>query len=79
MSGQSKNQVLHYRLMGWWAGKLMTGLRIAMRASIDVNDSDAFDEEMRWCCVGMRVSLTRWSLPGCMYQPRVIAPVCVEA
>ena len=44
MSGQSKNQVLHYRLMGWWAGKLMTGLRIAMRASIDVNDSDAFDE-----------------------------------
>lgn len=44
MSGQSKNQVLHYRLMGWWAGKLMTGLRIAMRASINVNDSDAFDE-----------------------------------
>ena len=44
VSGQSNNQVLHYRLMGWWAGKLMTGLRIAMRASIDVDDTDAFNE-----------------------------------
>ena len=44
VSGQSDNQVLHYRLMGWWAGKLMTGLRIAMRASIDVDDADAFNE-----------------------------------
>lgn len=44
MSGQSNNQVLHYRLMGWWAGKLMTGLRIAMRASIDVDDTGAFEE-----------------------------------
>ena len=44
MSGQSNNQVLHYRLMGWWAGKLMTGLRIAMSASIDVDDTGAFEE-----------------------------------
>jgi 1-acyl-sn-glycerol-3-phosphate acyltransferase len=44
MSGQSSNHVLHYRLMGWWAGKLMTGLRIAMSASIDVDDTDAFEE-----------------------------------
>ena len=44
ISGQSNNQVLHYRLMGWWAGKLMTGLRITMSASIDVDDSDSFGE-----------------------------------
>ena len=44
MSGQSNNQVLHYRLMGWWAGKLMTGLRIATSASIDVDDTGAFEE-----------------------------------
>ncbi|NBS29725.1 MAG: acyltransferase [Actinobacteria bacterium] len=41
--GQSSNQRLHYRLMAWWAGKLMTGLRVAMRASIEVDDEHSFD------------------------------------
>jgi 1-acyl-sn-glycerol-3-phosphate acyltransferase len=43
LAGQSKNQRLHYRLMGWWAGKLMTGLRSMMRATIDVSDDGAFE------------------------------------
>lgn len=43
MGGQSSNQRLHYRLMGWWAGKLMTGVRTMMRATVEVKDEGAFD------------------------------------
>lgn len=43
LTGQSSNQRLHYRLMGWWAGKLMSGLRATMRATIDVSDDGAFE------------------------------------
>lgn len=43
IAGQSSNHGLHYRLMGWWAGKLMSGLRVMLRATIDVTDDGAFD------------------------------------
>jgi len=43
LAGQSSNHRLHYRLMGWWAGKLMSGLRVMMRATIDVTDEGVFD------------------------------------
>lgn len=43
-AGQAKREEAHYRLMGWWAGKLMTGMKKALRFEPVIEGSEALGD-----------------------------------
>lgn len=43
LTGQGRNHALHYRLMGWWAGRLMGFMSRSLRLSMKVEGEEALE------------------------------------
>jgi 1-acyl-sn-glycerol-3-phosphate acyltransferase len=61
--GRASDREAHYRLQGWWAGRLVAGLRVLCRLEIDVEGVEALADGPLIVC-GRHASLADSLLPA---------------